>query len=108
MEKQQAKWAAMAPGERIRTLVEGTDPLKVAQDADKLGVPYFMQFIADPNIKYTLQLKKKIYYDPAKRLFFGYLEKYPAVCSQGTSQEEVQNNLKKYLEHYLSYVNPCK
>lgn len=52
--KARSKWAAMAPGERSKTLVEGTDPLKVAQDADKLGVPYFMQFIADPKVTYTL------------------------------------------------------
>ena len=52
--KSGTKWVAMPPGERSRILVEGSNPLQVAEDADKLGVPYFMQFIPDPKITYIL------------------------------------------------------
>lgn len=52
-----------------------------------------------------MELKGRMFYDISKQLFFGYLEKYPAVCSQGKSHDEVVSNLKKYFKQYLSFMD---
>lgn len=47
-------------------------------------------------------------HDQTKGIYFGFIRRFPAVCAQGNSEDEVMSKIHTYFKKYMEHLTNLK